>query len=92
MEQDSSCKVFEDQEDYIEDIHEQFRDAIRRYTLYSKMFAFKKDWKSSREELRKFLHYEIEASFSKMVIKESGDGIIVMRFDENHKRCNDHSH
>jgi hypothetical protein len=79
---DPEYTIFEDQDDYVEDIKEQFREAVRRYTVYCKMFGYSKDWKMMRDDLRRFLHYELESSFSHMVIKETADGIIVMRFEE----------
>jgi hypothetical protein len=78
-----SYTIFEDQDDYIEDVRDQFRSAIKRYTLYAKMFGRPKDYKSMKDELRKFVNYEVEKTFSSVVIKESGDGGISMRFDEN---------
>jgi len=33
--------------------------------------------------LRKFIHYELERSFSKIIVKDTKDGIIVMKMDEN---------
>lgn len=76
------CKVYEDQEDYIEDIHDQFREAVRRYTLYAKMFGYPKDWKRMRDELKRLIHYELERSFSKIIVKDTADGIIIMKFEE----------
>jgi hypothetical protein len=79
---EEECKIYEDQEDYIEDVYDQFRDAIRRYTMYAKMFGYPKEWKPMREELRKFIHYELERSFSKIIVKDTVDGIIIMKFEE----------
>lgn len=82
MEHDSSVSIFEDQDDYIEDVKEQFRAAIKRYTLYSKSFGRPREWKMLKDELRRFVHYELESSFSKMIVREDCDGIIMMRFDD----------
>lgn len=82
MEKDSACKVFEDQQDYVEDIYEQLRDGIRRYALYGKMFAYPEHWKFLKAEVKRVLNYEVEKAFSKLVIKETKDGIIMMKFDE----------
>lgn len=82
MRNDSASKIFEDQEDYVEDIHEQLREGIQRYTLYGKMFAYPQHWKMLKEELKRFLNYELERAFSQIVIKETKDGVIMMKFDE----------
>lgn len=75
--------IFEDQDDYIEDIRDQFREATRRYVLYCKMFGHPKDWKIMREDLKKFVSYELGKSFHNLVIKETADGIILMKFEKN---------
>lgn len=75
--------IFEDQEDYIEDIRDQLREAIKRYTLYSKMFGYPNHWKYLKDELRRFIHYELERAFSRIIIKETNEGIIMMKFEEN---------
>lgn len=81
MEPDPEITIFEDEEDYIEDIKDQFREAVRRYTVYCKMFGDAKNLKYMKDELRRFIHYELESSFSHMLIKP--EGIIIMKFDEN---------
>jgi hypothetical protein len=78
-----SFTIFEDQDDYIEDVKDQFREATRRYTIYCKMFSHCKDWKMMRDELKRFLHYELEKTFHHTVIKETSDGVITMKFEEN---------
>lgn len=75
--------IFEDQDDYIEDIKDQIRVAIKRYTLYSKMFGHPSEWKHMRQELKQFMNYETEKMFSMVVIRETMDGCIKMEFPEN---------
>ena len=82
MEKDEEVIVFEDQDDYIEDIREQYREATRRYVLYCKMFGYPCDWKMMKDELKRFMHYELESAFSHTIIRETSDGIIMMKFDD----------
>jgi len=82
MQQEQAFNIFEDQEDYLEDIKEEFRGAIRRFTLYSKMFSHPKDYKEMKDEIRKFLNFELEQTFHKTVIRETSDGIIRMNFSD----------
>lgn len=79
---ESQCVIYEDQDDYIDDVEEQIRDGIRRYTLYSKMFAEPEHWKMAKDEIKRFFHYELESCFSKTAVKRDIDGIIRMRLEE----------
>jgi len=74
--------IFEDQDDYIEDIKDQFRRSIRRYTMYCKMFGHPSDWKEMKNEWKKFMHYELEKTFHDVVIRESSKGGISMYFHD----------
>jgi len=72
--------IFEDQDDYIEDIQEQISKGIERYVLYAKMFGYSRDWHKHKLTIKQFLNYEIERAFSRLVIKETEDGTIIMKF------------
>jgi hypothetical protein len=74
--------IFEDQEDYVEDIKEKLSAQIKRYTLYNKMFADPVHWKLAKDELKRFINYEIERAHSLIVIRETKDGGIQMKFHE----------
>ena len=75
-------KVFEDQQDYVEDVKEQIRSGVKRYVLYMKMFGYPYQWKILKDELKRFINYEMESAFSKTVIRDTEEGTIIMRFDE----------
>lgn len=65
--------IFEDQEDYLEDIKDQISDAIKKYTLYCQMFVEPNFWKHSKDDMRRFVHYELEKSFSDSKLKTKED-------------------
>ena len=75
--------VFEDQDDFIGDIQEQISKGIERYVLYAKMFGYSRDWRKHKLTIKQFLNYEIERAFSKLIIKETEDGTIIMRFKKD---------
>jgi hypothetical protein len=52
--------IFEDQDDYIEDVKEELRAGIKRYFIYCKMFGEVKDYRAMKEELKRFVHLEAE--------------------------------
>jgi hypothetical protein len=72
--------IFEDQEDYVDDIRENLRNEIKRYTLYNKLFASPQHWKMAKDELKRFVNYEIEKAHSLIVVRETNDGGIQMKF------------
>lgn len=82
MQAESEYRIFEDREDYVEDVKEQIRGGVKRYVLYAKMFGYPQNWKMLKDEMKRFIHYELESAFSKTVIRDTEEGTIVMRFDE----------
>lgn len=70
MEHDLECMIFEDQEDYLEHIKDQISESIHKYTRYSKTFVESDLWKHSKDDMRRFVHYELERSFSNVADKD----------------------
>lgn len=70
MEPESECIIFEDEEDYLEHIKDQISESIKKYTRYSKAFVQTDLWRHSKDDMRRFVNYELEKSFSNVLDKD----------------------